>query len=298
MTTEIGQREIKELTKGHVFNIGTILDEFVTPEDFLHIHPVIYPQNLALDSYIRRAIRESKKPVLAICGNQSALLPISDLSDSDIKDKPYVQTSNGLLIRLDALPPRYFHNQANDGGLADDDKFMEPYYQLKAEFEEYTLKGRLRGPELEALTKDPSIIGGARRSVFPQSEEYKGRSTINQAVEYVLKANGWFNESWSDIRFSSVDHAMVSPPAGFNYSQLIPLIKELGGWIDFRPGHNEQGARRHMRCNFTTIGTNEYGEQLAIVQKAAAGDLQTPVSANQIRFIDKLSQARIDKYLQ
>lgn len=246
--------------QGRTGYIDPLLDPKILFEHLEHYHVTMYQGNTALQHWGQDAIRSKGKPVLSITRNgYMELLPEDALPDEQLGKYPYKITGRGLRVRLDRLPPRYEHSGAVDGGLGKSEEFLMPYRTLKFRLSQDAENYRLPGPEVARLTDDPSIITGVGY-VFPKDPAWKN------IVFYAMKRLRIWDKSFNELVYSDSDNCIEEFPPGFDFSLLVPVIKEFGGWVDFSPGIADGGAT-DITLNLTTVGKDNIRIK-AIVQKA------------------------------
>ena len=262
--------------KGLQGYIDPIISEHI---DYLyHYHVVLDQNNTALGKWARRAIRDNDKPVLYIRRNGGIeWLPQETLETG--RD-PYAIDDTGLFVRLDKLPYKYWHSGAADGGSEKTDEFLRPYERLKTRLARDTEQaGFPKHYVLSRLLDDPSIATGMVL-INPENPE----PTLKQVVQYAMTKRGLWDPSFEGLLYSS-DNCIENYPANFDYSLLIPVMQEFGGWLDFCPGTREVAPVKatSMGINFTTIGKDENGIK-AIVKSAWLSD-DDKMTPNQRSFV-------------
>lgn len=273
--------------------IDSIIDECL-PLHLHHYHVVLDQYNKALGKWARRAIMASGEPVLYAKRNgASELLPKEALMLGPYQD-PYVIDNTGLFVRLDKLPYRYDHSGAENGGFEKSSRFLKPYERLKVRLAMDTEQAGFSfsegGDRLRQILQDPSIIMGARISVFPGDN-----SVWKQVVHYAMKERGWWDPAFEGLTYSSGDNCIESYPDGFDYALLVPVIREFGGWLDFDPGKREQPPKASITCNLTTSGKDENGTK-AIVKYALLNNRDNML-LSQTRFMELVYDAfGVDMY--
>lgn len=226
----------------------------------------MYQGNTALQYWGQEAIKSKGSPVLSITRNGHAeLLPQDALPDEQLGKYPYKITRGRLFVRLDRLPPRYEHPGAVDGGLGKSEKFVRPYKTLKLELLQDAVKYGFDNREVSRLSQDPSIITGAKY-VFPEDHTWKN------IVFYAMKRLRIWDKSFNKLVYSASDNCMEDFPGDFDFSLLVPVMKEFGGWVDFTPGVGDSDDT-NITFNLTTVGKDDNGIK-AIVQKAEGWPLK------------------------
>jgi hypothetical protein len=251
-------------------SIDAILDEFLRPNFFVHVHCTLAPGNLGLAKWGARLIEES--------GRQVLYLPINSEESPEFKKNPISTQPEGVYVNLGGLPMRYDHEHAMYGGLPTDESFEVFYGNVKGKIRAARLRAKNSSEIGLSIHSDPSILNGAKIA-----GGFKKMPWV-EIIQYALKQRGEWIEEFDRINCSKFDNCFQQYPEGMDYAALRPVIDLFGGWIDFTATSKGHGT---LLCNFTRVeGEGIY----AIVQSANLYGGET-LSYEQTRFVDAVFSA-------